>query len=174
MYPIASYTVTGSSIGYITMSGIPSTFTHLQVRMFIRSDAATTFTYLGGYLNGDGGGTDYSRHGLTGSGSSASSNAVTSTGLWAVDSALSSASNTTGIFTVSIMDILDYTNTNKYKTLKITTGTDTNGGGNVWLTSNLWQSTAAVNTINFLSGGNFIAGSRFDIYGISTSNATGA
>ena len=160
--------------GSITFSSIPATFTHLQLRLFLRCDAAAVNSYLGGYFNSDST-TNYARHNLLGDGSTAQSSATTSANLWAVDSAVAGASLTTGVFSVSIIDILDYTSTTKNKTVRTLSGYDNNGSGSVRLNSNLWFKTPeAINRIDIFTGGSFIAGSRFDLYGITSSQVTGA
>jgi hypothetical protein len=55
----------------------------------------------------------------------------------------------------SILDILDYANTNKYKTIRLLAGVDVNGtvatfGGVVGLTSGLWQNTNAITSIKLV------------------------
>jgi hypothetical protein len=69
------------------------------------------------------------------------------------------------IFGAGIVDILDYANTNKYKTLRALAGVDFNGSGRVGLTSGLWQSTSAINAIT-LEGSSFVQYSSFALYGI--------
>ena len=65
-----------------------------------------------------------------------------------------------------IIDILDYANTSKYKTVRIALGSDRNGSGEVGLFSGLWQSTAAVTTIAINCGQNYTTTSQFALYGI--------
>ena len=48
---------------------------------------------------------------------------------------------------VSIIDILDYANTNKYKTNRCLIGVDYNGSGYSWFSSGNWRNTAAINSI---------------------------
>jgi len=78
-----------------------------------------------------------------------------------------------GNFGSTIIDILDYANTNKYKTIRAISGTDCNGlvsgyGGCIGLYSGSWRSTAALTSVKFgLSNGvNFTQYSEFSIYGI--------
>ena len=53
------------------------------------------------------------------------------------------------IFGFSIIDIADYTNTNKYKTMRSLLGYDTNSAyGQVNFASALWMSTAAISSIS--------------------------
>jgi hypothetical protein len=75
---------------------------------------------------------------------------------------------------VIITDILDYTNTNKNKTIKSISGYDKNGGGAVMISSGAWYNTSAVTQINCYESANSAQYSRIDLYGISISSATGA
>jgi hypothetical protein len=76
----------------------------------------------------------------------------------------------------TIIDILDYTNTNKNKTMRSISGFDRNGGGTVGIWSVLYSTnTNAITSLILSGGGSYIAnGSRFDLYGITSSQETGA
>lgn len=169
---IAGQTI--STPGAITFSSIPQTFTHLQVRLTCRSDFAGAAAANFIRFNGDSG-SSYPYHFLLGDGSSASSSGTTA-GTVGFLGNMSAATSTANVFTNCIADILDYTNTNKNKTLRNLQGYDANGSGQVYLASTLWLSTAAITSILLVSGGgaNYVAGTRADLYGITTSSATGA
>lgn len=163
-----------SPAGNISLSSIPQTFAHLQLRLFLRADVAALNTYLGGYFNGDGA-ANYARHFLAGNGATPISGATTSATLWAVDSSVAAASSISGVFSIFVIDILDYRSTIKNKTLRALSGYDNNGSGDVRISSSLWFKTPeAITTITLFNGGNFVAGSRADLYGITTSDQTGA
>ena len=68
-------------------------------------------------------------------------------------------------FGVIVVDILDYTNTNKYKVFRNLAGWDGNGSGEVNFTSGLWQSTSAITRID-LALSSFAEYSQFALYGI--------
>ena len=173
MFPIASVTLT--SAGGVNFTSIPQTFTHLQLRIFARTERfAAANDYFVVRPNSDSVGSTYFWHNLSGDGSSATSTGTTGQ-LAAALGWLPGASATANVFGNLIVDFLDYTNTNKYKTIKSIGGFDGNGSGNVTLSSGTYPSLTAITSI--LMGGNianFIAGSRADLYGIQTSNATGA
>ena len=119
---------------------------------------------LGGrfQLNGDTG-TNYSRHGLYGTGSAAAANGVASSGV----GNLGVIDNTASVFSVAVVDILDYTNTNKYTTVRSLNGYDANGSGYVFFASTAWMNTAAVTSITlFPSSSSFQQYSSFALYGI--------
>ena len=172
MYPIASVNL-GVGSGSFQFTSIPQTFSHLQMRVFFRGSDSGAVSYLNVYVNGDAYTTNYSVHNLIGDGSTAYAAGTANAG--GIGNLFSpGASSTANVFASGIVDVLDYTNTNKYKTLRILWGYDTNGAGNVILSSGMLKSsTAAVTSLgifNFTSA----AGCCVDLYGISTSNVTGA
>jgi len=165
MYPIASALATGSND--LAFTNIPQNFTHLQIRVFLRStnSGAQDFNYV--RINSDFG-SNYVSHGIYGNGSGAVSDYYNARSYnWLTDIPGSSAA--ANIYGVAIIDILDYTNTNKYKTIKSIGGYDANGSGTVQLASGLWMSTAAITSITCSSGNNVAAaGSTAQLYGITT------
>jgi hypothetical protein len=109
-------------------------------------------------------GSNYSYHTVYGDGASAAVDTGTSQTLGVAGL----QGGTANIFGASVLDILDYSNTNKFKTTRVLDGVDVNGaGGYVELTSSCWRSTSAITSIEiFLSGASFATGSTFSIYGI--------
>lgn len=159
---IATVTVgAGGSAGPITFSSIPSTYTHLQLRYITRD--ASGLNSLQFRFNSDTA-TNYARHKLEGDGATASAAAATS----ATYMGSADFPTTASTFGVGIIDILDYKDTNKYKTVRLLAGYDANGSGIIDLRSNLWMSTSAINRIDFISGNatNFAQYSSFALYGI--------
>jgi hypothetical protein len=76
-------------------------------------------------------------------------------------------SGTTSGYSANVIDILDYTNTNKYKTSRSLQGYDLNGSGIVSFVSQLWLNTAAITSITFNDRGSaFQAGTQYALYGI--------
>jgi hypothetical protein len=175
MYPIASYNLnSGSSTAFVTFTNIPSNFTHLQLRVFARSTNSSYAPSCYTFFNNDiFGGATYARHNLYGDGTSANSSASASVNSLAFNW-LSYASTTANVYTSYIMDVLDYSSTVKNKTVKVLQGFDANGSGTVAIQSGLWMNTSAINRVDFASDTGFAQYTRFDLYGISTSNATGA
>ena len=74
------------------------------------------------------------------------------------------------IYAAIIIDLLDYKNTNKYKTIRILSGVETNSatGEKVGLQSALWMNTNAITQIDITSdsGGNWTTDTQFALYGI--------
>lgn len=181
MFPIASVTVGAGGSSTISFSSIPQTFTHLELRCFIATNRGTYGTDNAYLRLGNGGidsGSNYASHEVYGDGAGVASGGQVST---TAPFLIKTGTGVISSFAIDIVTILDYTNTNKYKTLRNIGGVDINGtiagfGGIAALGSELWMNTAAVTNISIgpQSGSLFIQGSRVDLYGISTSNATGA
>jgi hypothetical protein len=162
---IATYTVGATAQSSITFSNIPQVYKHLQIRWIGREDTAGQGdAEFQGRFNGDTG-TNYKYHSLFGDGSTAYGAAGGNT-FFAAGRGVA-ASIGANIFGVSVMDILDYTNTNKNKVLRILSGWDANGSGYIFLYSGLWMNTNAVTSITlFGDTGNLIQNSQFALYGI--------
>jgi hypothetical protein len=143
----------------ITFSGIPSGYKHLQLRSLCFGSNNQENLYI--RFNGDTG-SNYARHYLLGDGSSASASATApDTG-----GVFSNTSTATSPY-VAICDILDFSNSNKFKTLRALSGRDTNGAGDITLRSSLWRNTAAVTDINIYAGvGTLSSGTTIALYGI--------
>jgi hypothetical protein len=163
---IATSTVGSGGAATVTFSSIPSTYTHLQVRAIARGTYnLNASTALIMQLNGNTTVTDYATHLLDGNGSSAS---VYGAADDYPQGAISNATAGANIFGAAIFDILDYTNTNKYKTIRCLSGNDNNGSGTLRFSSGaLYSNTNAVTSITLSSsGGNLAEYSSFALYGI--------
>jgi len=163
---IQTYTIGAGGSASITFSSIPSTYKHLQIRALGRTDRAVSLPGLGMRFNSDTA-SNYSDHSLVGDGASAS--AGSDVGVSYIFLArYSGSSASANIFGAGIIDILDYANTNKYKTTRNLGGTDLNGSGQVTLQSGLWRSTAAITSIQLYAdiSGNLAQYSSFALYGV--------
>ena len=157
---IATITVGSGGASNVEFTSIPSTFAHLQIRISSLG-SANTASSLSGTYNGDTG-SNYSSHWLTGNGSSASAGSTANDNIQYFGFSLHSSESNT-----SIVDILDYANTNKYKTMRCLTGVDRNGSGSVWLFSGSWRNTNAITSIKITpNSGSFNQYSRFALYGV--------
>jgi len=164
---IATVTVGSAGAADVEFTSIPATYTHLQVRILARSTRTGADTdYMDVRLNSDTG-ANYTYHYLQGDGSSASAGSATSINQ-AYSSYIASADSGTSVFGTNILDLLDYANTNKYKTFRFLGGMDKNGtGGKVAMMSSVWMNTNAITSIKFApSTGNFAQYSHFALYGI--------
>lgn len=162
---LATVTVPSGGLASVTFAGIPSGYKHLQLRAtMLGSTTGVDSPYI--RFNGDTG-SNYSWHSLLGEGTTARAQAVANTssinmgGMWF---------GLVGSYpSVAIVDVLDYQNTNKYKTARVLTGQDNNSTyGSVGLESGLWQNTSAINSLTvFLSGSTtFSQYSSFALYGV--------
>jgi hypothetical protein len=161
---IATVTASGSATT-LTFSSIPSDYQHLQIRFIGRSG----FSGGGGpdnwnlSFNSDTTGTNYYRHTVRGNGSSADTPTGNDN---IVVSSISTNFDAANLFGTGVIDILDYGNANKFKTVRILSGIDYNGSGFVQLESMLWKNTAAITSITCTQNSNWASGSRFALYGI--------
>jgi hypothetical protein len=158
-YQIATTTL-GSAQSSIEFTGIPSTYTHLQIRGIGITSIADRSIYL--QFNSDNA-SNYSTHYLQGNGTTASSGANATNYIY-----LTSGANTTTYPFIAIADILDYANTNKYKTTRSIGGADMNGaGGYAGLYSGNWRNTNAITSIKIIpNSGNLSQYSSFQLYGV--------
>jgi hypothetical protein len=170
---IATVTVGAGGSSSVGFSSIPSTYKHLQLRITGRGNSSSSDRVsITVKVNSDTG-TNYANHALGGDGSSAFATQATSQGVGANNymAGISAIVGSTGLansFGVSIVDILDYANTNKYKTLRSLAGQDQNGtSGRVSFVSGLWQSTSAITTLDLnLESGLWGQYSSIALYGI--------
>jgi hypothetical protein len=173
---IATVVVGSGGSSSVTFSSIPGTYAHLQLRGICQTNRS-------GYLvdaftvkfNSDSA-SNYSWHTLYGGFNTTPS--VTADGgasTTATRFYWGNSSVSANVFTGVVMDILDYTDTNKYKTIRTLAGYDVNGtagtdsyGGTICLSSGNWRSGSAITSIEIAStvSSNFTQYSKFALYGI--------
>lgn len=161
---ISTVTVGAGGAASATFSSIPSTYTHLQIR-FMGKETAAGSGVDAVLLTFNGWSSGYAYHNLLGNGTAASSSATTSATRIAFDAAPQTSNNGWG---VGIIDILDYANTNKVKTIRTLTGYDANGSGNIFLNSGSnWTNNNAISSFTLTpQSGNWAQYSQFELYGI--------
>ena len=163
-YSIATYTVTSGGTSSVTFSSIPSGYTHLQLRYIAKNSSTDTSTKL--FYNNDTSSTAY-WHVLYGDGGSALTAGYSATGN--LFGNVPSSTGITNSFGSGIVDLLDYSNPNKYKTLRSFGGYHNNGSAaaQVQSYSGLWEHTNAISTLTLSPGaGNFQEYSSFALYGV--------
>jgi hypothetical protein len=171
-YESIATTTLGSATASVTFTSIPATYTHLQIRCYTQIVRATFGIASGSVQFNSDTGSNYSTHYLRGLGSGGGDSGGTANTTYMVMSDGMWGTSTGGTFGVSIIDVLDYANTSKYKTAKALSGTDYNGviagyGGFVGLLSGSWRNTNAITSITFTStDGNLNTYSSFALYGI--------
>jgi hypothetical protein len=165
---IATATVGAGGTPSITFSSIPSTYTHLQIRGIARIAASQKRDSLKLTFNSDTG-ANYARHSFWWSGSAASTFSETSTN-YVIVTEFAAATATASIFGTAITDVLDYTNTNKYTTVRSLGAVDLAAAETLYngLNSGVWMNTAAITSITLtpFSGSNLVEYSSFALYGI--------
>jgi len=165
-FDLLETTVLGSDTASITFSslGSYSDYRHLQVRAVVRSNRADTFSAVRIRLNNDTG-NNYAFHHLTGNGSTVSSGQNSATNNLSGLS-MPAASITANKFGAFVMDILDFSSSNKNTTTRMLAyqGLSTDS---VRFFSGAWFNTAAVTEIDIDDvNASFLTGSRFSLYGI--------
>jgi hypothetical protein len=177
MHWIAGQTAVNGT-GVFSFTNIPQNFQHLQLRIHARSTYTSSENMFMRINNSSS--INWSGHALGGTGAGSGYTANYSTSNYADLTAIANAQQSTDVFGAYIIDILDYSNTNKNKTIKCMGGFDNGGSGYVELRSAVAITTGAITDIQQLGGtavGTYglVAGSRADLYGF-TSNplATGA
>ena len=171
---IATQTVSGAGTLNITFNNIPQDFQSLRFHVWGRG----TFNNAGGGLsvnvlyNGGLGGTFAFRHQLQGDGANPGQNVYAASNGTAGSLPDVTASST--IYGANIIEIVDYANANKNKTLNYLGGFDRNGNGTITTGSSLFIHSSAITSITLSTDGNWGDASRIDLYGFATSTARGA
>lgn len=168
---IATINGTGSATS-ITFSSIPSTYKHLQLRFTIKdTENLGAHNTNGMTLTANSITSGYGKHEVYGNGTSV---------VGSESSASASSFNlgqfvpttfTASVMAVGIIDILDYSLTTKYKTLRMLGGAEANVASTqfkVRLASALIPTTSAINSLTLAigGGGNITSTSKFALYGI--------
>lgn len=164
---LATVIVPSGGLANITFTGVPTGYKHLQIRGFMYGSSTGASPAM--RFNGDTG-ANYQTHALAGAGSGTpGAYAYTSTRNTNILSLVINGVSTGTSPSVGIWDILDYSDTNKYKTTRTLIGYDANGSGEVDFTSGAWRNTNAISSITLLlEGGSATYGnySSFALYGV--------
>ena len=164
-FPLGEFTLS-STQSSVTFSNIPQTYKHLEIRSNAKDTAQASGSFnLRARFNSDSSGS-YTFHRLYGNGSSAVSDSGTAQTSTLVGNV--AANGYTNVFGAGVCQILDYTSTNKYKTVRALHGADVNGtGGYIFFTSGLWLSTSAITSITLITDATALAtNSHFALYGV--------
>lgn len=165
---ITSTILTGSqsSVSFTNLGDYSTTYKHLQIRWTGRGSNSYSSSFIAKMQINSDTAANYAFHRILGNGSTVSSEASISQtymncGLYA------GSGNTANVYGASVIDILD-TYATKNKTIRVSSGLVGSGTISTSLNSGLWNSTSSVSsiTITEISGGNFVSGSRFSLYGI--------
>jgi hypothetical protein len=165
-YELISTTILGSDTASVSfdVTGLGSTYRHIQVRASSNT-TDTTFgnTNLNARFNSDTG-SNYAFHILFGDITGVASAAATTQTFVAFGDMVATAS----VFGGAVIDVLDFANTSKNKTIRSLSGTTPNPSlTRIALRSGLWMNTSAITGINLFPGvGNLKTGTRLSLYGI--------
>ena len=171
MEPIASTLVGAGGSNTIEFADIPQGYKHLQIRGIAKTTRSGAYNYASDFtinFNSDYS-SNYSAHGIY------SFSSIYGFGIPDYNTIIFQSASADGdgvipnIFGASVIDILDYSNKNKFKTTKSLTGTITTADYTDMLAFNSgnWRSFNPVENIQIKAGSfNFKQHTRFSLYGI--------
>jgi len=167
---IATVTVGAGGSAFAEFTSIPNTYAHLQIRAIMQSTRSAAQDTANMRFNGDTN-ANYSFHNVYAIGSSSSLTSVGASNVSYIEWYEMSAASNANIFSVSIIDILDYANTNKFKTVQIMHSLDFNSSSSsskLGIFQGNWRSNNAINSIRIYpaTGPNFAQYTRIALYGI--------
>ena len=149
----------GSATSSVTFSSISGSYTDLFI--VINSGSTAAGQDIRCRFNGDSN-SNYSFTYVTGNGSTASSSSAASQTFMPLDY---NGYLNNSIQTVSIINLMNYSNTTTYKSTISRFNTPSYG---LDMAVGLWRSTSAITSIEFFpSSSTFLAGSTFTLYGIA-------
>jgi hypothetical protein len=167
---IATVTVGSGGTSNVEFTSIPGTYAHLQLRYIAQSSSGGSADIMNVQMqfNSDTA-ANYKRHYLLGTGAAVSAGADTGRSNIVIGTA--PTNDYTNCFNAGVVDILDYANTNKNKTVRTLDGNDQNSGdtlSRMWFESALWVSTSAITSIKITmeSSRTIRQYSSFALYGI--------
>jgi hypothetical protein len=173
MEPIASVLVGSGGSAAIIFNDIPQTYKHLQIRTIGMFKFTSDPGGSGGaqvFFNSDTS-LSYTRHELGGTGTApVAPYGVADYGFGAIQR-MPFILTDDHKFGVAVTDILDYTNTNKFKTTRSIGGFDKNSAssptGDVYINSFQWRSTQPITSITMRDQNNpWAQYTRVSLYGI--------
>jgi hypothetical protein len=166
---LATVTVPSGGAASVTFAAIPAGYKHLQMRYLAQSAASSTDQMIIRF-NSDSSASNYTTHQLQGNGSAASAYGFGTGGFPGayLDKGINGSGLGASIFSVGVVDLLDYANTSKFKTMRALDGYDANGSGFITLQSALWLNTTAINSLTMVNSGgtNFSQNSQFALFGV--------
>ena len=154
-YIALATTTLGSAAATVTFSSIPATYKDL-ILIADCTHSTSSAIDLDVRFNSDTG-SNYSRVIMFGDGSGTASNAATENML--------DVGYTNNNKTAMIIQIMDYSATDKHKTVLARQSTP---GFLVMATAGRWANTAAINTLSFFpNGANWVSGTTVSLYGVA-------
>ncbi len=171
-YTLISSSTLSSSAASVTFSSIPSTYTDLVLKISARADTATGAGHIRMSIDNNVS-TNYAGTRLYGTGSGAFSARYStgSTTYWLAYDASEGTSYTSSTFANTEIYLPNYASSAN-KVMSEFGATETNAANaNMSITASLFTGTSAISQIDLTpnSGGNFVSGSSFYLYGIKNS-----
>jgi len=156
--------VLGVAAASVTFSAIPQTYKHLKIFVSARSAAAAAYDSGYARFNGDAGANYlYGAH----QGGSAHTVSISSGQTQAGIFAATGNGSTADLYGGSEITLFDYTGANKKTVMALKWESHTTSEAYLYETLVAWADTDAITSIlMWANGGNLMAGSRFDLYGI--------
>jgi hypothetical protein len=174
---IATQTVGSGGTSFVEFTSIPQTYTHLQIRFIARDNRATYGSDdMKVQPNNQTTAAYYTNHRMYSTGAtSGSENYPTSSGITGFLGGVPSATgSSTNVFGAGVIDILDYRNTNKFKTFRSLSGVDNNSSsantvGAILYLTGLFLDTTAISSIKISTGNATLWSqySSFALYGVN-------
>jgi hypothetical protein len=173
-YELISSTILGGTAASVTFSNLgdySSTYKHLELRAVVRTSRTSGVDGMLIRLNADSG-SNYSRHDFEGNGTVepitiiGSFNQPNQTAIFV--NRIADENSGTSIFSSNVTTFLDTFSSTKNKTVRTLSGLHTSVFLGINFTSGAWYNTASTTSITLTPqvGLNFVAGSRFSLYGI--------
>lgn len=164
---ISTQVLTNSTTATVTFSSIPATYSHLQIRAMVKTTRPADGDPMRLRFNGITT-SSYNSHRLVGNGGSVASSGGFAETYLRIEDVITSNSYASAVFMPIVLDILDYKSSNKNKTTRLLKGEPTLPSRSLYLESGLFMSTNAIASLEFssASSSNFVAGTRFSLYGV--------
>jgi hypothetical protein len=165
MFAIGQINVGSGGAAYLTFTGIPQTYTHLQLRMLTSAADGDTEGYI--EYNTDYTSSNYYANRIFGNGGATGNTSTASTSY--IFNGWQGTGN--GSYIANVVDILDYSSTTKRKLTRNFTGFDLNSGSSntAWIGqhSTIWNNTNAITSLRVrMNSSNFNQFTRATLYGI--------
>jgi hypothetical protein len=168
-YTSLATTTLGSQSSQIDFNGIPSGYTHLQLRLLLRLNQAVTSQNFQIQFNDDTG-PNYNWQRVYGAGGGVTCTADYENGSsWIQADRTTGTSATSNCFGMSVTDILDYS-ASKFKVTRTVAGYDDGPGGYAMYESGSWLNTSVISKISIKNANGFLALSTFALYGIKAAS----
>jgi len=164
-YEKIATTTLGSATATITFSSISGSYTDLVLITNHGVSSGGSGDTISLRFNSDTG-SNYSGTTIYGTGSSSASQRFSNQTV--INIARSVGPTASSIESNAVINIQNYSNTTTYKTVISRANVPTGSYPGLEATVNIWRNTAAINSIDilYLSGGTFVSGSTFTLYGI--------